>query len=438
MTAELSHKNSDMHFSKPFFLTALLFEATFAQGIPSGWSALGCFYDSTTSRTLRTASFTSVESMTISSCVSFCVSGGFDFAGVEFGRECYCDTVIHSPSSLVLNQSDCNVPCSGDGTTICGGELRLNIFSTPPTPTTTQPPASTATVDFLAASFAPNTTSFEFELQGCFADPQNPRALLHQVSVTGLTTPLSCAVACVANGFNVMGLENGSECWCDDYMPYAVTANELCTLPCNGDLTKACGGDGVIQVYGNVFNTTFATGSDQCLGGGRDSANYFPFSYQGVTSEGDTINLVAQQLNPGALTDQQFILTSGDCFDPPCQGIPFFELVNNQIVPYSVLGNPVTLRAEVGESQFFTVFSSDTPFNGYCQGQLGMNNLPFVGFPALDQTDGTTNQWGLCRNTSANDRLDAVYSPIANHPNYDINECILVQLTLIIPSGTAL
>lgn len=95
---------------------------------------------------------------------------------------------------------------------------------------------------------------------------------------------------------------------CDNYMPYAVTANGQCTLPCNGDLTKACGGDGVIQVYGNIINTSVLSG-DQCLGGGRDSANYFPFGFQGVTNEGDTINLVAQQLNPGVIADQQFILT---------------------------------------------------------------------------------------------------------------------------------
>ncbi|GJJ16009.1 hypothetical protein Clacol_010288 [Clathrus columnatus] len=375
--------------------------------------------------------------MTIPSCIDFCISGGFDFAGVEFGRECYCDTIIHSPASIVSNATDCEVPCSGDPTTICGAALRLNIYSTPaPTSTPTQPSGPAPTVDFITGP-----ENLEFEIQGCFADPQNPRALLHQIALPGLTTPSSCAAACAAAGFQVMGLENGSECWCDNYMPYAVSANGECNLPCNGDLSKACGGVSVIQVYGNVLNFT-GFDSQQCLGGGRDSSNYFPFSFRGVTEEGDTIDLIAEQLNPDVTSDQQFILTSGTCVapSPSCpQGFKFFQLVNNQVIPYAVLGNPVTLRAAVGESQFFTAFSSDTAFDDYCAGPgIGTNNLPFVGFPVLDQTDGTTNQWGLCHNNSANGRLDAVYSPIMNHPNYNFFDCILVQLTLLVPGASAL
>ncbi|KIJ45844.1 hypothetical protein M422DRAFT_778632 [Sphaerobolus stellatus SS14] len=381
--------------------------------LPSGWSALGCFSDSPTARALRTSAFTSVDSMTITSCINFCTSGGFDFAGVEFGRECYCDTIIHGPSGLVSNSSDCNVACSGDPTTICGGAQRINVFSTPaPPPTPTQTPNPVPTVDFLAG---PNNALYE--LEGCFVDPRNPRGLLHRVNLPGLTTPSACALACNASGFQVMGLENGVECWCDNYMPYSVQASTSgCNLPCNGDLTKSCGGVRNLQLYGRTIGAPLEFQSSAIcmdqgpLGLGRDSANYFAFSFRGLTSQGDILDVIAQQLNPGATTDQQFILTTGDCTSSPCPAsFKFFQLIHNQIVPYGILGNPVTLRAAVGESQFFTAFSSDTPFTGYCAGALGTNNLPFFGFPALSQTDGSSNQWGLCHNTTANGRLDALY-----------------------------
>jgi len=37
-------------------------------------------------RTLRVASFTDVDNMTIESCIAFCTPSGYQFAGVEFAR----------------------------------------------------------------------------------------------------------------------------------------------------------------------------------------------------------------------------------------------------------------------------------------------------------------------------------------------------------------
>jgi hypothetical protein len=72
--------------------------------LPAGWSVLGCYTfvnsllvhfslpdslhyrDSTSARTLKTAAFTSVDNMTIESCLSFCTPAAYNFAGVEFAR----------------------------------------------------------------------------------------------------------------------------------------------------------------------------------------------------------------------------------------------------------------------------------------------------------------------------------------------------------------
>ncbi|KIJ47104.1 hypothetical protein M422DRAFT_45936 [Sphaerobolus stellatus SS14] len=61
--------------------------------LPSSWSAKGCFTLCDCSH-IETASFTSVESMTVPSCINFCSAGGLDFAGIEFEKECYWDKII--------------------------------------------------------------------------------------------------------------------------------------------------------------------------------------------------------------------------------------------------------------------------------------------------------------------------------------------------------
>jgi len=47
------------------------------------------FSDSSSSRTLRTAAYTSVGNMTIESCLAFCTPAGYKYAGVEYGRVSY-------------------------------------------------------------------------------------------------------------------------------------------------------------------------------------------------------------------------------------------------------------------------------------------------------------------------------------------------------------
>ncbi|KAF9459880.1 WSC domain-containing protein [Collybia nuda] len=96
--------------------------------IPSGWTALGCFTDARDSRTLRTASTTSLDLMTLEVCAGFCTRnfGVFTYAGVEFGRECYCDNTIREPA-VIADDSGCNIPCTGDTSQNCGGEDRIFI-----------------------------------------------------------------------------------------------------------------------------------------------------------------------------------------------------------------------------------------------------------------------------------------------------------------------
>ena len=54
---------------------------------------------------------------------------GFAYAGVQFGRECFCGNNPPPPDKIV-DKSQCDTKCSGDQDLICGGSLRMNVYHT--------------------------------------------------------------------------------------------------------------------------------------------------------------------------------------------------------------------------------------------------------------------------------------------------------------------
>ncbi|MCJ1386208.1 hypothetical protein MMC17_009334 [Xylographa soralifera] len=91
----------------------------------------GCYNETTGDdaagnvRALAGGNMTATSSMTVSYCLSYC--GGSAFAGIEYGRECWCAPYINA-NSQKLPDSDCTDACEGDGTEICGGALRLTVY----------------------------------------------------------------------------------------------------------------------------------------------------------------------------------------------------------------------------------------------------------------------------------------------------------------------
>ena len=67
------------------------------------------------------------DSMTIEKCKNFCFGKDFHFAGVEYADECWCGNKKPS-SDLVKPSSECNIPCTGDNSQICGGGCRINVY----------------------------------------------------------------------------------------------------------------------------------------------------------------------------------------------------------------------------------------------------------------------------------------------------------------------
>ncbi|KAK3500848.1 WSC domain-containing protein [Neurospora crassa] len=69
--------------------------------------------------------------MTVEKCLGFCKGGmekkGYRFAGLEYSRECWCASQLFSLSSKVAD-AECNLPCDGDESQVCGGSLRISVY----------------------------------------------------------------------------------------------------------------------------------------------------------------------------------------------------------------------------------------------------------------------------------------------------------------------
>ena len=58
-------------------------------------------------------------------CASLCA--GFAYFGLQYGNQCFCDNA-NAMSQGVQPEEECDAPCTGDATTMCGGTWRNSIF----------------------------------------------------------------------------------------------------------------------------------------------------------------------------------------------------------------------------------------------------------------------------------------------------------------------
>ncbi|KAF8263707.1 WSC domain-containing protein [Lactarius quietus] len=98
--------------------------------VPSvgNWILLGCYNDSAKRRTLTKQ--VSVQggpyNNTVENCVNSCQSAGYNWAGVEFAQQCWCDKGIMNNDPI--DAKNCLLACSGDSTENCGGADALVLY----------------------------------------------------------------------------------------------------------------------------------------------------------------------------------------------------------------------------------------------------------------------------------------------------------------------
>ncbi|KAF7128461.1 hypothetical protein CNMCM5793_003191 [Aspergillus hiratsukae] len=96
---------------------------------PTAWTALGCYFDDPKLLPLletRVSKEGGDPALTIAKCQNACYLAARTFSGVKAGNECWCSPFVGGEHAR--NQSDCNLPCSGDKDEICGGKQCVNVF----------------------------------------------------------------------------------------------------------------------------------------------------------------------------------------------------------------------------------------------------------------------------------------------------------------------
>ncbi|KAH7419627.1 WSC domain-containing protein [Cadophora sp. MPI-SDFR-AT-0126] len=120
------------------------------------WTPLGCYLDSTPpTLSTRTDIVGGDSAMTIENCQTACFSSGLTYAGLEAKSQCWCGDYV---ANELANSTDCNMPCAGNSTQICGGVGRINVYKgVIPSSSTSSSTISTSTS--ASSASAPTSTS---------------------------------------------------------------------------------------------------------------------------------------------------------------------------------------------------------------------------------------------------------------------------------------
>ena len=66
------------------------------------------------------------SNMTVNMCVEICSNNGFEWAGLQYEKECYCGR--EAPKYEKIDEKDCSTSCGGNKEQKCGGALALSVY----------------------------------------------------------------------------------------------------------------------------------------------------------------------------------------------------------------------------------------------------------------------------------------------------------------------
>ena len=106
--------------------------STSALTIPAVWMTGPCMIDQASPRLLSNR-ISSLTSNTPASCQSQCMASGYQIAGVQYSRECWCGNALsfgggQTPASQVVNDSECAMNCPGSEEDTCGNPWRTKVY----------------------------------------------------------------------------------------------------------------------------------------------------------------------------------------------------------------------------------------------------------------------------------------------------------------------
>jgi hypothetical protein len=214
----------------------------FRNGFNSGFGNnryMGCWKDDQ-SRVLNVSGGNSND-MTNNKCSSICKDKGLAYSGTEFGTYCFCGNDYRRLGQL--DDSACNVGCSGDQTQTCGGSWANSVYATSDTGN------NLGSGGGMRRGFDNVPTINNATYLGCWKDDQS-RVLNVSAGNTKDMTNEKCASMCRAKGLPFAATEYGNYCSCgNDYRRLGRLAENACNVQCSGDQSQNCGGSWANSVW---------------------------------------------------------------------------------------------------------------------------------------------------------------------------------------------
>jgi len=94
---------------------------------PTSWDALGCYSQNPNRPILeKNMNLNGDTSLSVLKCKNSCYRRAYTFAGVQEGNQCWCSSYV--AGEWTKNQTDCNIPCTGNKAEFCGGKGVINVF----------------------------------------------------------------------------------------------------------------------------------------------------------------------------------------------------------------------------------------------------------------------------------------------------------------------
>ncbi|KAK6341387.1 hypothetical protein TWF696_008464 [Orbilia brochopaga] len=82
--------------------------------------------------------------MTPERCIDKAIEQGYQYCGVEYGRECWADTTMAAAPTKTVS-TECTMPCPGNPLETCGNGNRIDVYILQPTPLDDQARAGSTT-----------------------------------------------------------------------------------------------------------------------------------------------------------------------------------------------------------------------------------------------------------------------------------------------------
>ncbi|KZV98124.1 hypothetical protein EXIGLDRAFT_327652 [Exidia glandulosa HHB12029] len=214
--------------------------------LPEGWRQLSaCSIDHGQHRVFAPYSALAIQhhlllKNTPNTCLQRCASGGFGYASVTNGNECWCsasEPVIDEKSSW-----NCNKPCSGDKSQNCGGRFHSAVYAHHTLPIY---PA-------LASALGNNAPVTWPIIHECLKDTNLGKSVLQEpiiVIYLQLNTPHMCTALCSSKQMPFAGVEDSGKCLCSKALLPDVPMDRFkkpkseCNMACTGNSQMGCGGE---------------------------------------------------------------------------------------------------------------------------------------------------------------------------------------------------